>query len=309
MSMVNRLRALIAGGLVSICAAPAWSWGPAGHRIVAIIAEQRLSPETRSRVSRLLMDGQYSMADVSACADALRAAERGALRSEEQYCVTVAGGIPKDSGPWHYIDIPIPAASQSLDAYCPNGNCVVAKIKSFTNTLRDSTDESERRAALMYLIHFMGDIYQPLHCVERKCDQGGNQEHVNFYLKNEERVDHRLHQVWDSDLVDKLIADAKIKDDYLYAMSLVNALSEKDAAKWAQQSIDEIAWDGYRIAEHNAYRGIHDEDFCGMKEKPVKPLITDLDSDYENEGASIVRRQLMKAGVRLADLLEKNLTR
>jgi hypothetical protein len=274
-----------------------------------MIAEQRLSPETRSRVSRLLMDGQYTMADVSACADALRAAERGALRPEEEYCVTVAGGIPKDSGPWHYIDIPIPATSQSLDAYCPNGNCVVAKIKSFTNTLRDSADEPERRAALMYLIHFIGDIYQPLHCVERKCDQGGNQEHVNFYLKNEERVDHRLHQVWDSDLVDKSKTDAKITDDRLYAISLVNALKERDADKWAQQSIDEIAWDGYRIAEQHAYRGIPEQDFCEMKERPVKPLITDLNSDYEKEGASIAREQLMKAGVRLAELLEKNLTR
>jgi nuclease S1 len=309
--MLTCFRTLGIGVLISTCTAPAWSWGLAGHRIVAMIAEQRLSPEARSRVSRLLMDGQYTMADVSACPDALRAAEKGALKPEEEYCVKVAGAVPKDSGPWHYIDIPIPlpATPQSLDAFCPNGNCVVAKIESFTVTLRDSMDEAERRAALMYLIHFVGDIHQPLHCVERKCDQGGNQEHVNFYLKDKERVDHRLHQVWDSDLVDQLMTDAKIMQDRVYANSLLSLLKKKETGKWAEQSMDEIAWDGYRIAEQYVYRGIPDQDFCAMKEKPVKPVITDLTSSYEKEAASIAREQLMKAGVRLAELIEKNLTR
>jgi S1/P1 Nuclease len=308
-SMLKCFRTLGIGVLLSTCTSPAWSWGLAGHRIVAMIAEQRLSPEVRSRVSRLLMNGQYTMADVSACPDALRAAEKGALRPEEEYCVTVAGAVPKDSGPWHYIDIPIPTTSHTLEDFCPNGNCIVAKIKSFTNTLRDSTDESEQRAALMYLIHFVGDIYQPLHCSERKCDQGGNQEHVNFYLKNEERVDHRLHQVWDSDLVDKLMTDAKITDERVYALSLVNSLKENEAEKWARESIDEIAWEGHRIAEQHVYRGIPEQNFCDMKERPVKAVITDLDAGYEKEGASIAREQLMTAGVRLAALLENNLTR
>lgn len=307
--MSIRCRVLVSFGLVCVCTVPAWAWGPAGHRIVATIAEQRLSPDVRARVSRLLMDGQYSMADVSACADALRAAEKGALRPEEEYCVTVAGGVPKDSGPWHYIDIPLPAPSQSLDEYCPNGSCVVAKIKLYANTLRDSTDNAERRAALIYLIHFVGDIFQPLHCVERKCDQGGNQEHVNFYLNNEERADHRLHQVWDSDLIDKLKADVKISDDRQLATLLFNSLKTKDVEKWSRQSIEDIAWDGYRIAEHHVYRGIPEQNFCGVTERPVNPPMTDLTSDYESEGAGIVREQLMKAGVRLAELLEQNLTR
>ncbi|MGI8743779.1 MAG: S1/P1 nuclease [Bryobacteraceae bacterium] len=299
-------------GLILLLTAtsPAWSWGQAGHRIVAMIAEARLSPEARSRVSQLLMQGQYTMADVSACPDALRAFEKGNLRPEEQYCVTVAGSVPKESGPWHYIDIPLPApSSHSLDAYCPNGNCVVEKIKFFTNILRDSTDETERRAALMYIIHFEGDIHQPLHCIERKCDQGGNLEHVNFYLKDQERVDHRLHGVWDSDLVDKSKADANIDEDRLYAASLLKGLNETEAAKWVQAPIEEVAWEGFAIAEHHAYRGIPDQNFCGVTERPAHPPITDLNSEYEKDGTSIVREQLLKAGVRLADLIEKNLTR
>ena|SRR5947209_5018640 len=293
--------------------APAWCWGQAGHRIVAMIAEQRLSPEARGRVSHLLFDGRFTMPDVSACPDALRAAEKGHLRPDEEYCLTVAGSIPKDSSPWHYIDIPVPTSSHSLDEFCPGGNCIVAKIKSFTGVLGDASNDAERRAALMYIIHLIGDIYQPLHCVERKCDQGGNLEHVNFYLKNEERADHRLHSVWDSDLIDKAMADARINEDRLYAASLLHMLKEKDAAEWSKKSIDEIAWEGHSIASHHVYRGIPEQDFCPVNgvapEKPAHPVITDLTPGYEKDAANIVREQLLKAGVRLADVIEKTLAR
>src|SRR5205085_11874739 len=116
------------------------------------------------------------------------------------------------------------------------------------------------------------------------------------------------HQVWDTDLVDKLMVDAKITEERAYANSLVHSIKEKDAERWARQAIDEIAWNGYKLAEHHVYRGIPDQNFCLMNEKPVKPIITDLSSGYEKEAAGIAREQLMKAGVRLAELIEKNLT-
>jgi hypothetical protein len=161
----------------------------------------------------------------------------------------------------------------------------------------------------------VGDIYQPLHCVERKCDQGGNLEHVNFYLKHEERVDHRLHSVWDSDLVNKAMADAKISDERVYATELLRSLKQEDAVKWAAQPFDEIAWQGHTIAAQHVYRGIPVQDFCGIQPNtqtnPQQAAqytpITDLSAKYENQGAHIVREQLLKAGVRLARLIESNL--
>ncbi len=299
---------MICVALLCVVADSAWCWGPAGHRIVAMIAEQRLSPDARARVRHLLFDGQFTMADVSSCPDALRAAEKGNLRAEEEYCLTVAGSVPKDSSPWHYIDIPIPTQATSLEAFCPNGACIVDKLGSFTNVLRDSAVESERRAALMYVIHFVGDIYQPLHCVERNCDQGGNLEHVNLYIKQQELVDHRLHGVWDSDLVYKSMNDAKVHEERVYATELARTIHPRDAEKWAEQPFDRVAWDGHRIAEQHVYPGIPLQNFCGITTPPAYPPITDLKPEYEQQGARIVREQLQKAGVRLAALIENNLT-
>ncbi len=295
-----------------LIAAPAWCWGPAGHHVVAMIAEQRLSPEARATVNHLLFDGKYTMAQTSTCPDALRSAERGSLRPEDQYCLEIAGQVPKGSGPWHYIDIPFSVQSGSLDSYCPEGACVTVKIAEFAKVLHESTDDAERRAALMYLIHFVGDIFQPLHDVERGCDQGGNQEHVNFYLKHQERADHRLHAVWDSDLVDKAMADSRIVDHKAYADALLAGINGKNASKWEQESIPHVAWDSHALAVRHAYRGIPSQDFCAVREamardpglKPPPPRITDLRPDYEKAGARIVREQLMKAGVKLAQMIE-----
>src|SRR3978361_2270120 len=103
--MFKGLRAVTLIGTAVCVTIPAWCWGRAGHRVVAMIAEPRLSPDARARVAALLFNGQFTMADISACPDALRAAEKGNLKPEEEYCVKVAGSVPKDSGPWHYIDI------------------------------------------------------------------------------------------------------------------------------------------------------------------------------------------------------------
>jgi hypothetical protein len=294
---------------LALAATPAWSWGPSGHRIVAMIAEQRLSPEVRARVSRLLFEGQYTLPEISSCADALRAAERSKpLKPEDEFCLKLVAGVEKDSSPWHYIDIKIPTSEKSLDSFCPAGNCITAKIAAFRETLRSSSDDIARRAALLYLTHFMGDIHQPLHCAERACDHGGNLEHVNFYLKKEERANVTLHRVWDGDLLDKLLSDANLTEERFYATFLLNGINEKDAGRWRQSSIEDIAWESYELAKERAYRDIPFHDYCG-EAAPLASPAANLSGGYEREGTSAVRDQLRKAGVRLAELIEKNLTR
>jgi hypothetical protein len=294
--------------MVSLLVSPVGAWGPAGHSIVAIIAEQRLTPEVRARVVHLLLDGQFTMAQISSCPDALRSAERVPLKPEDQFCLKIAG-VPSGSGPWHYIDIPVPKPQRTLEAYCLDGNCVTARIKKYRDVLRNSNDDAQRREALMYLVHFMGDIHQPLHCAERECDQGGNLEHVTVTLPSGERPDRRLHTAWDIDFLDKLMEDAKIGDAPAYAALLENSISPKQAGAWKIASIDDIAWEGWELAKKHAYATIPDLDYCDPDVKAQAPVATYLGSGYEKEADKIVREQLMKAGVRLANLLNENLTR
>ena len=285
---------------ILLTAVPAWAWGVTGHHIVAIIAEQRLSPQVRDKIRKLLMDGKYSIVDISTCADQLRG------NPQDVTCRALAGTVPPTNGAWHYINIPVPTKAKTLDAFCPDSNCVTARIKSFSEVLRNSTDEALKRQALLFLVHFVGDIHQPLHTTDRACDRGGNSERVNFYLDGDKRPNLALHHVWDTVELELLMKHAKITDERVYAGILMAGIKPGSADKWTRASADQMAWESYQLAVKKVYRGIPFQDFCD-KQKPPTPLITDLTTAYENDGTKVVHEQLMKAGVRLAAILEADL--
>jgi hypothetical protein len=294
-------RAVFITALCLLAVFPAYPWGPSGHRIVAIIAEQRLSPEARAKIHKLLLDGKYSIVDIASCADTIRSNRT----PPDDMCRTLAGDVPQSNGLWHYIDIPVPTKAKSLDAFCPEGNCAPAKIKSFSETLRTSKDEAQRRQALLFLVHFVGDIHQPLHAAERGCDKGGNSEHVNFSADGLKESNVALHHVWDSSELELLMKHANITDDRVFAGVLMAGIKPAEAEKWARATPDQMAWESYKLAVAKVYRGIPLQNFCD-NQKPA-PSVTDLTAAYENEGTKVVRQQLLKAGVRLAAILESDL--
>ncbi len=297
---------LMAAALVSLCSLQtALAWGVTGHHVVALIAERRISPEVRERIARILFNGKYTMRDISACADEIRS-NRG--RSQGGMCVEVAGNITQNTGPWHYIDIPLGAKDKNLEKYCPNGDCVVDALERYTKVLRESNNDAERRTALLFVVHFMGDIHQPLHCTERACDQGGNRELVNFYLGDEEKADQHLHSVWDTDIVNKLMKDMGVADEQGLASGLLDRMDPDNVHGWVRASVAKMAWEGNALAKKKVYRGIPFQDFCPTP-TPKPNAATDLKPGYESEATRVARTQLTKAGVRLADLLEKNVTR
>jgi hypothetical protein len=301
--MPRRIRFSVSRALVALLvAAPAWSWGSAGHHIIAIIAEQRLSAEAREKIRKLLMDGTYSMVDISTCADQLRNTDR--KRPEDDICTIFAGDVPPSNGAWHYIQIPVPTKAKTLDAFCPEGDCVTAKISSFAETLRTSTDEAVRRQALLFLVHLVGDIHQPLHTVDRACDKGGNSERVGFSLDGQ-HTDVKLHQVWDTSELDLLMADYKVTDEHALADALIASISPVEAEKWVHATPEQMAWESYTIAVTRVYPAIPYQNFCGIQE--LSRVETDLSTLYEQDGTKVVQIQLMKAGVRLAAVLESAL--
>src|SRR3984893_11457543 len=303
--MPRRIQVTLAPLLVSLLlVAPAWSWGSAGHHIIAIIAEQRLSPAVREKIRALLMDGKYSMLDISTCADQLRSASRGKGSPTADMCQTLAGDVSPTNRTWHYIDIPVPTKATTLEAFCPQGDCVTAKITSFAETLRMSTDDAQRRQALLFVIHLVGDIHQPLHTVDRACDNGGNSERVGFSLDGQ-HSDVKLHPVSGTKEVDLLMAVYNVTAEHTLADALIESISPTDAEKWARATPEQMAWESYNIAVTRVYPAVPYQNFCGNQD--VASIETDLSLPYEEEGTRVVQVQLMKAGVRLAAILESAL--
>ena len=182
-------------GILAIIACipiPSFAWGPEGHRIVAEIARRHLSAAARRQVRELL--GNDDLAAISTWADEVRSQR------------------PETYG-WHFVDIPWNAGgfSQARDCFHidekhpaannDHHNCVVDRIEIFERALADHKAPIEqRREALKFVVHLVGDIHQPLHAVGEA--RGGNDIHVIFFGS----VDCggrpcNLHWVWDEGLI------------------------------------------------------------------------------------------------------------
>src|SRR3954463_3056035 len=161
-----------------------FAWGRDGHAIVAQIAESRLTPKAKAAVDELL--GKQTMSGVSSWADQ--------IRKERDETAT-----------WHYVDIPYEMRAYDAARDGKNGNNVIDKIVDFANVLNDRTrPAADREEALKFLIHFVGDIHQPLHSAERNEDKGGNFRLV-FFLDEPQAVN--LHKVWDSVLLKHMMGE------------------------------------------------------------------------------------------------------
>jgi hypothetical protein len=190
-------RLLLVGVLAAAPLNQAFSWGQEGHSIVAEIAQRRLTPEARHQVDVLLgselelsKGTQFSLSSIASWADD--------YRSDQGHVETYN---------WHFVDIPY-----DLDTYDPvrdcsrdavRGDCIINAAARETAKLTDcSRPTGERTMALKFVVHFIGDLHQPLHATTRinpdtnKDDLGGNLIMVIFLGQST-----NLHKVWDSDLI------------------------------------------------------------------------------------------------------------
>lgn len=179
----RRRLAWLPGLFLSIAVAmPAHAWGPLGHRLVARLAEEGLSPATRAEVARLLQGEQEpTLAGIANWADNLRGSDPA---------------LGRRSAPWHYVNIAEAGCRYERDAHCPDGACVNEALEAQARILADRTrSDAERLQALKFVVHLAGDAHQPLHAGYRH-DRGGNNYQVNYRGKGS-----NLHSLWDSGLL------------------------------------------------------------------------------------------------------------
>jgi hypothetical protein len=284
------LRSVFAGAVLMLAAGPlapaALAWGPQGHAIVAEIAEIRLSDTAKQKVQEILSAVHKSHLDeVASWADDIRPSH-------------------PDTAPWHFVDIPLNAAAYKASRDCKGGACVVVQIQRFVAVLKDgSASAPDRLEALKFIVHFVGDIHQPLHD-EDHGDKGGNTVHLTYFGKST-----NLHAVWDGGIIEKATGikvgphfSVDFQATRAEAEKLNNDITAAEVTEWAPAGmvgdikVVTVQWanDSHKLAQQ-AY-----------KDLPAHRT-GNWAGTYQQKAWPVVEGQLERGGVRLAEVLNEAL--
>jgi hypothetical protein len=276
-------------------ASKALAWGPEGHEIISKIALYYLSPVARDNLDDVLGKYELSDYDITCWPDEIR----GSKEYKERY---------PNNGNWHYVDFDV---KQRYDddfelIVSDSGNDIVSQIQRWRDELAGGTLKGEERLnALRFLIHFVGDVHQPLHCAFRYGDMGGNMipvrsfEGKKYSFGPDDEMDYspNLHATWDAYLVHEMVGRKWTKT---VARELYRGITPEQAQRWREDDVMSWAVDSYWRARKQAYR------WSDGKPLPAKWSLPGMDLTSENYIDSqlpVVREQLQKGGVRLAHVL------
>lgn len=271
--------------------------------MVALIARAHLTPRASQEVDRLLRENPIDPALRRFCRD--RPAD---LMADSATWADDARNVEK-TGDWHFIDIPRAVESGDFAQWC-KADCIVSAIDAEWAILRDKTQPPAARAkALRYVIHFIGDLSQPLHATDNH-DRGGNCTSITFF--SGEKAEN-LHAIWDYRIIERdLDARKQTKIEYAHGLDAEFAQPEPKI------DIPEWTWQSHRLASAYAYgrlkpqipvaspaSGTADQDACNAERASVAALHISIDDDYVAQVLPIIRESLATAGNRLAALLNQ----
>lgn len=286
-------------GLFTCFAPTASGWSRVGHQAVALIAEHRLSSAALNQVHGILGPG-VGLAEISGCADNIK---RRSIKCADLFQVARDPSSRKQ----HYINISIKDSPNlsTIMAYCRiHGNaraCIIDQIQECLAILKDpAATRAQKQIALMFIVHFVGDLHQPLHNAfevdaKGRGDGGGNGAEVWFMQSQRAKHPMNLHHVWDN----MLETDAVLKRTGAseYAKRLEAGILEKDVAPWLKSDSTDAALESFKIAKTVIYPAYHTN---GGKR---------LGKEYRERMQPIAFEQVQKAGVRLAAMLDEALSR
>jgi len=241
-------------------------WGQEGHAIIAQIASTLIKTDTQALIKKFLPDN--TLASIASLADDYRETSEG-----------------KWSAPLHFLNVEDKTAtSVVMSRDCSNGFCVVMAVQNYTNRFTNdaknpfvcNTDvNSGPPCALAFLVHFAGDIHQPLHC-GYAYDEGGNEVQVTWFGQSTE-----LHAVWDVSIIDKW---------------------NSDFTSAASQLIS--SWDQNEYTNTTESLAMAQESFTWVRDVVYDFKSTSLSTAYYDLTLPIVKDRLLAAGVRLSMILD-----
>jgi len=233
-------------------------WGKTGHRVTGQIAEEYLTGKAKRALDNLL-DG-HSLAFVSTFADDIKAD-----RTYSKYSA------------WHYVNYPLGMSYKDSEK-SEYGDIVMA-IEECINKVKDDNNTKEDRVFyLKMLIHFVGDLHQPMHA-SRAEDKGGNNIQVQWFGEGS-----NLHRVWDKNLIES------------YGMTYSELAAELiDVDRKERKAIQEGTIYDWVDESHKICAKLYDSVEIGEK----------LGYRYSYDYNELLFKQLQKGGLRLAKVLNE----
>lgn len=251
------MKKIIISAILPLCAMSAMGWSQKGHDTTVAIAERHLTPTTKHAV-----DSIFEGRSLVYYANWL---DNASHTPEYNYSQT-----------WHYKNID---AGETFDSAprIPEGDIVRALTNQAWVLKSVEKTPEEKALALKMVIHFLGDIHQPMH-LGHASDRGGNGWKVKVFYR-----DTNLHSAWDN--------------------SLPNSGHSWSFTEWADQ-IDRVSDATVaEICKGNATDWARETyDIC-TEVYDTTPQGTNISYDYIAKWTPVVEEQFLKGGLRLADLL------
>ena len=242
--------------------AEASAWGVTGHRVVAEIAENHLTNRAKRKLKKLI--GKQKLAYWANWPDNVR-------NSPEW----------KNTSTWHYVNIPPQESKEKFIEQLKNNNKpnIYTVIQNVKGVIVDkNTPDADREIYLRFLVHFLGDMMQPMH-TGREEDLGGNLIKIQFFKK-----DTNLHSLWDSGLIDNT------KYSYTEYARVLDVKSKEEIKQIQSGSLEDWLYESHQAA-NQLYVSV----------KPGE----NYSYDYQEQYKDLLERQLLHAGLRLAKILNE----
>ncbi len=276
---------LLAALLALFLASPASAYWEFGHQTIARIAYANVKPQTRATIRRILATAPLlgtpeckatTIEGASVWPDCIKPLKDAGGQSRFGYAYN-----------WHFQDANI-CQPFALEEACKDGNCVSAQITRDVALLRDRrTGAKERVQALAFLIHFVGDLHQPLHAGEKN-DKGGNDVAASYGVYSPRRFN--LHSVWDGTLAERAITSGP---------SLVRRYPAAERARMAAGTVTDWSRESWQVSRDAVYASALHGDPCAPS--PAKVTLTDADIAAL---VPVARLEVERGGLRLAKLLD-----
>ena len=276
----HRFLTLLAA-LVALLPVQAEAWGEFAHRTTASVAMENVSPQTARKIAKLLKAAPElgvpdcplaTLEDASYWPDCIR-------KDYWRWGYTFA---------WHYRTAPV-CEAYNPRANCSGQNCILAQIDRNQRILADeSLPDNVRLEALVFLVHFIGDVHMPLHSGDHE-DRGGNDIETAYGIA----PGLNLHWIWDGPLAERAITSAPEPLARRYSAEERAELGGLTPADWGRES--------WETSRDFVYPNAFDRPACEGEDLPDETALTQEDIE---RAIPISQRRVTQAGIRMAEYLD-----